>query len=118
MADAAIFVGWGQIVRGREAKALGVFNETLAYYTRLQQEGTIESFEPVLLGAHGGELAGFILIRGERSKLDTLKTTEEFTRTTFRANLIVDNLGVVDASIGTTLTTGMATFAAQIAELT
>ncbi len=27
MADAAIFVGWGQVVRGREAKALAVFNE-------------------------------------------------------------------------------------------
>lgn len=117
MADAAIFVGWGPVVRGRETKALGVFNETLNYYTRLQQEGTIESFEPVLLSAHGGELAGFILIRGERARLDALKTTEEFGRTTFRANLIVDNLGVVDASIGASLATGMATFAAQIAEL-
>jgi hypothetical protein len=42
VADAAIFVGWGQVVRGREAKALAVFNEALAY-TRLQQEGTIEA---------------------------------------------------------------------------
>ncbi len=118
MADAAIFVGWGQVVRGRETKALGVFNETLTYYARLQQEGIIESFEPVLLSAHGGDLAGFILIRGERTKLDTLKATDEFTRTTFRANLIVENLGVIDAAIGATLTTGMATFAAQFAELT
>src|SRR5215211_2257779 len=60
VADAAIFVGWGQIVRGREMKALAVFNESIAYYTRLQQEATIESFEPVLLSAHGGDLAGFV----------------------------------------------------------
>ncbi len=118
MADAAIFVGWGQVVRGREAKALGVFNETLVYYQRLQQEGTIESVEPVLLTAHGGDLAGFVLIRGERSRLDALRATEEFARYTLRASLIVDNLGVVDAAIGESLTSGLATYAAQIAELT
>lgn len=117
MADAAIFVGWGQVVRGREAKALAVFNEALGYYGRLQQAGTIESFEPVILTAHGGDLAGFVLIRGDQAKLNELKTTEEFQRTTFRANLIVENLGVVDAAIGTSMQTGLALFAAQIAEL-
>jgi hypothetical protein len=118
MADAAIFVGWGQVVRGRETKALAVFNESLAYYAGLQQNGTIESYEPVLLSAHGGDLAGFVLIRGDRSKLDALKATDEFTRQTFRANLIVENLGVIDAAIGASLASGMASFAAQIGELT
>ena len=117
MADAAIFVGWGQVVRGRELKALGVFNESLAYYTRLQSAGTIESFEPVLLSANGGDLSGFVLIRGDRANLDALRTTEEFGRTTFRASLIVDNLGVIDAAIGATLASGMATYAAQVGEL-
>ena len=118
MADAASFVGWGQVVRGREAKALGVFNEALTFYARLQQEGQIESFEPVILSPHGGDLAGFVLIRGEQAKLDALKTTDEFGRINTRASLIVDNLGIVDAAIGTTLASGMATFATQIAELT
>ena len=118
MADAAIFVGWGQVVRGREAKALAVFTEATAYYARLQQEGTIESFEPVILSAHGGDLAGFVLLRGDRAKLDALKGTDEFARISLRANLIVDNLGVIDAAIGASLATGMATFAGQIGELT
>lgn len=117
MADSAIFVGWGQVVRGREAKALAVFNETVAYYGGLQQAGTIESFEPVLLGPHGGDLGGFVLIRGDRTKLDALKATDEFQRNTARANLIVENLGVIDASIGGTLASGLATYAAQIGEL-
>ena len=117
MADAAIFVGWGQVVRGRESKALTVFNETLAYYGELQQAGTIESFEPVLLTAHGGDLGGFILLRGERAKLDALKATDAFARMTVRANLIVDNIGVIDAAIGGGLAANMSEFGAQIAEL-
>jgi hypothetical protein len=54
MADAGLFIGWGAAVRGREAKGLEVFNEALAYYGRLQQEGTIEGLEPVILEPHGG----------------------------------------------------------------
>ena len=49
MADAGLFIGWGEVVRGRETEALEVFNETLAYYGRLQEEGTVENFEPVFL---------------------------------------------------------------------
>lgn len=57
-----------------------MFNEATSYYTRLQLEGTIESFEPVILSAHGGDLAGFVVLRGDRNKLDALKQTEEFAR--------------------------------------
>lgn len=117
MADAAIFVGWGASVRGREAKALAVFSEATAYYAGLQQAGTIESFEPVILNAHGGDLAGFVLLRGERAKLDALKSTDEFARLNVRAAMIVDGLGVIDAAIGSSLAAGFATFAAQIDEL-
>ena len=98
-------------------KALGVFNEALAYYGRLQQEGAIESFEPVLLTPHGGDLAGFLLVRGERGKLEALKVTDEFARINARANMIVESLGVIDASIGASLAAAMGTFAAQVADL-
>ena len=118
MADAAIFIGWGATIEGREAKALGVFGEAIAYYGSLQQQGTIESFEPVILTPHGGDLAGFILLRGEAAKLATLKQTEEFQRQQVRAQLIVHNLGVIDAAIAGSLATGMATFQQQIQQLT
>jgi hypothetical protein len=58
MAGDALFLGWGPVVRGRELKALEVFQETLTYYGTLQQDGRIDSFEPVLLAPHGGELGG------------------------------------------------------------
>ena len=40
---------------GPGTKALQVFNESIQYYTQLQQQGMIESFEPVALEPHGGD---------------------------------------------------------------
>ena len=52
MADRVLFIGWGTPVRGREERALEVFNESLGLYGRMQQEGRIESFDVTLLGAN------------------------------------------------------------------
>ena len=41
MAEAGLFIGWGAPVKGREAKGLEVFNESVEYWGRLQQEGRI-----------------------------------------------------------------------------
>ncbi len=65
MAMGALFIGWGAGVPGRERQGLQVFNEGLQYYAGLQQRREIESFEPVLLEPHGGDLYGFILIKGD-----------------------------------------------------
>src|SRR5215469_4025976 len=59
MADSGLFIGFGFPARGRERQSIKVFNEVFEYYSRLQQEGEIESFEPVLPEAHGGEPGGF-----------------------------------------------------------
>ena len=32
MADAALFIGWGQVVRGREKRAIQGFNEGVEYW--------------------------------------------------------------------------------------
>ena len=114
MADAAVFVGWGGIARGREAQALQVFNDSQAYYGRLQASGAIESFEIVILQPHGGDLAGFVVLRGERTKLDQAVASEEFQTLTVRASMIADNVGVVNAAIGASLGEGIARFQAAI----
>ena len=117
MATSALVIGWGPTVRGREQKALQVFNEAIQYYTRLQQQGTIESFEPVALEPHGGDLQGFLLVRGDREKLNALRSSEEFLRLNNRAALVVDNLGVVTAFIGEELQRLFADFQTQASEL-
>ncbi len=45
MAGEALFIGWGQVVRGREKQALQVFQESMEYYGKLQQDGQIDSFD-------------------------------------------------------------------------
>ena len=117
MADTALFVGYGPTIPGREQRALGLFNEVLAYYTRLQARGEIESFEAVLLEPHGGELGGFLLLRGEADKLDRVRRSEEFLGYNARAGLVVTNFGVVGAYIGAGLERQFAVFGKLLADL-
>jgi hypothetical protein len=117
MADSALFIGFGSPVRGRERTAQSVFAEVVEYCSRLQQGGEIESFEPVLLEPHGGELGGFFLLRGDRDNLAHLRANEEFERQIIRGQLIADSVGVVGAAIGERLMSQMGTFAQQVDEL-
>ena len=118
MADSGLFIGFGAPVRGRERQAIKVFNEAFEYYARLQQEGEIESFEPVLLEPHGGELDGFFLLRGDQDKLARIRSSEEFERLTVRGQLIIENLGFVGAALGGRLMSQMSVFGEQVEELT
>lgn len=99
MAEAGLFIGWGPPVRGREGKGLDVFNESVQYWGRLQQDGRIENFEVVLLYPHGGDLYGFALLRGSHDQLNAVGGDEEFLRLTTRAGMIVEGLGVVRAVV-------------------
>src|ERR1700687_6414208 len=117
VADYALFIGFGAVVRGREKQAVKVFGESVQYYAELKQKGVIESFEPFLLEPHGGDLAGFILVRGDKDKLAHLRVDDEFQRRTLRASTIVDGVGVISATTGARLGEQMAEFEKGTAEL-
>jgi hypothetical protein len=118
MADAALFIGWGNAVRGRERKALDVFGEAVGFWTKLQQDGEVESFDPVFLEPHGGDLQGFFLVRGEREALAKLRVRDDVMQLNLRAGLIVENFGVVGGSVGAGIDELMGYFQAGIDELT
>ena len=115
MADAGLFIGWGQVVRGREAEAVETFNATMDYFAGLQSNGTIESAEPVFLEQHGGDLNGFFFLRGDAGKLSALRVDPEFETVILRAGLVVDRLGVVGASMEARLERQMGTYMEAIA---
>jgi hypothetical protein len=101
MAEFGLFVGWGSPHPGKEAASIGVFREATAYWEGLQAAGEIESFEPVILGFHGGDLIGFALLRGDPEKLVRISMSPEFQRLTQRAAACMESVGVVHAVIGT-----------------
>ena len=116
MADVALFIGWGQVVRGREKRAVQVFNESVEYWGGLQGDGKIEDFEIVLL-APRGDLAGFALLRGSQDQINALRADEEFDRRVARADLIIDSQGVIDALIGDGIARGMSQYQSEVDDL-
>jgi hypothetical protein len=110
MAGEALFIGWGQVVRGREKQALQVFQESMEYYGKLQQEGRIERFDVMLLSPHGGDLAGFVVLQGDRKAMAEVRFSDEFERLLIRAGAIIDGLGVIPAYGGEALAKQMAVF--------
>ena len=100
MADRALFIGFGAPVRGREERAIKVFNEFVEMCGRMQSDGRIEGMDVALLDPHGGDLGGFFMVHGSEAQCATLPNDEEFRRATIDASLIVENFGVVPARTG------------------
>jgi hypothetical protein len=118
MADAALFVGWSFPRAGREQVSTQVFGEAIAYYNQLRDQGEIEGFDAVFLEPHGGDLGGFFLVRGDQEALARVRISDEFVRLNLRAQLVVENFGVVGATTGDAIQSQMALFQEQVGDLT
>lgn len=100
MAKGALFVGWGEIITGREKVAPRVLGEAVEYLQHLQNEETIDSFEVVILEPHGGDLGGFVLVKGDKDLIARLRVDEDFTRVIVGVQLVHQKVGVVGAYTG------------------
>ena len=95
MSNHVLFFGWNRSVPGRESISAAHFQEFLQYLGGLQAAGGIESFETVLLGAHGGDLNGFVLIFGDRAQLDAVAGSDEWLSHMTRGGLHLEGSGAV-----------------------
>ena len=100
MADRLIFIGWNRPVVGREQQAMKLFQKAMEYYSKLQSGGKIESFEPVILAHHGGELNGFIILRGESKKLAEVREESTFLEYTIESGYCLEGFGIVSGYTG------------------
>jgi hypothetical protein len=100
MADSVIFIGWNRAVAGKEQEAIGLFSRSLEYYGKLQSEGRIESFEAVGLNPHGGDLNGFVLIRGDAEKLFQIQQEDQWLDFTVEGSICVEGLGAITGYTG------------------
>lgn len=100
MAEAGLWVAWGVPTRGRERAALALLSETQDYLAGLQRQGRIERFERVVLKPQNIELGGFVLIEGSKDQIDGLRRDADFELWLNRAQLVADQVGIVDAWLG------------------
>jgi hypothetical protein len=101
MAEYGLFIGWGQPRTGKEIASIKVFEEAVALVDRLKAAGDIEGADYALLGYHGGDLNGFMLLRGEPEQLARVGMTPEFRAVTMRAATCLEHVGIVQAFVGT-----------------
>ena len=117
MADRILFLSWGEVVRGREERAVEVFNESVGYYGRLQQEGRIEGFDVAFLDPHGSGLDGYFTLRGSAQQLADVREDKEFRRLMVSVGLIVDDMRVINGLTGEGIAEAMETFTTEIAKV-
>src|SRR5512143_3439649 len=95
MGSNAIFFGWNRPIPGRERLSAKHFQEFVQYLGRLRENNTIQSFDVVFLNAHGGDMNGFFLIRGESGKLGALVESADWVTHMTRAMLHLEGSGAV-----------------------
>jgi len=100
MGSNALFFAWNRSVPGRESISGAHFEEFVGYLTGLQEGGTIESFDIVLLNSHGGDLNGFFLIQGEPAALSAVMSGEEWMTHMTRAAMHLEGSGSVRGVTG------------------
>lgn len=100
MNDAALFIGWDRPVAGKESMAVELFATAQNYFEKQQKKGLVESFEPVLISAHAGDLNGFMLVRGTPENLAQIRRDDEFLKIVIRCNVALTHFGVVEAYRG------------------
>lgn len=100
MKENVLFFGWNKPIPGREKISAEHFQEFVQYLGGLQKNGTIQSFEPVFLAQHGGDMNGFFLIKGEGSKLDKLSESEDWIMHTIRADSHLHGAGFIRGVAG------------------
>jgi hypothetical protein len=96
MATAVLFIGWDRPLPGVDPKkAYGhVITEAIPYLKSLEGKAC-ERMEPVALTAHGGDINGFILLYGERAKLDELRRTDQFEGLVMKLDEMFSGLTIV-----------------------
>lgn len=100
MANDFVFIGWNRPVPGREHEAAELFGQSMVFYESQKKAGNLASYEPFLLDPHGGELNGFVLLRGTRAKLDAILASDEFQAIIVKGMVYIADLGVIHGIAG------------------
>jgi hypothetical protein len=116
MADRVLCIAWDRAERGREERALEVFDEAMGVFGRMQQEGRIEKFD-VALFAPNSQLGGCIMLQGSADQIAALREDEEFQRNTVDADLCVAGISHIEGYIGEGIASQMELYRQRVAQV-
>ena len=100
MTHNALVIGWNRAVPGREKQTLEHFQEFVGYLTKQQQAGNLQSFTPVVMEPHGGDMNGFILVQGGTQGLRKMMDDDAFQDHVGRGIAHLQGFGVVRGATG------------------
>jgi hypothetical protein len=114
MAQSVLFLGWSRPRQGREAKAMELFNEIIAFWTHHLEQRDVVSILPVFLDPHGGDINGFVLVQGYRPKLDEIRRSDEWEALLARAIYTTESFRVISGLSGEALQRRMGLYARNL----
>ena len=89
--DAALVTTWGVSVSGREAKSLEVFMDALTYWAKQAADGRCSDPDTFLAADGSG---GMLIVKGKTDALMAITETDEYSKLTAKAQLIVNDLKI------------------------
>jgi hypothetical protein len=98
--DHGLFIGWNRVRTGREGLAQKNYNAMDAFWAKQKAAGKIVSSEWVTLTPHGGNINGFLLIRGDRKAIEELAWSDEFISIMSRGEVAAEGMMVIWALVG------------------
>jgi hypothetical protein len=104
MADAGLYISWGETYPGREEQGMRLWNDANSYYTSLLEAGRISRYERFVLGANGGVgVRGFTIIGGTPEQIGALTVDDEWVSYIMRAQLCCKDVDVTSLFFGESL---------------
>lgn len=109
-----VIYGWKRSVPGREHLSAAHFTEFTHYLAGLQEQGVIQSFEPILLDPNGDNIVGFFLIKVGEGGIGQLIDRVDFTEHIIRSMFHIEEPNLSHGVSGAAVMERMARWAAFI----
>lgn len=99
MADRVLFIGWDRPIPGREKQAAEMMGKSVQFYSKLQADGRIESFDTVVLDANGGVLNGFIILKGTSQQIADVRQDSAWNDLMTEGTYCTERVGAISGHL-------------------
>jgi hypothetical protein len=72
----------------------------MQFYSKLQSDGRIESFDTIVLDNHGGDLNGAIILKGSAKQIEGVRQDRAWIELMVEAGYCIEGVGGVSGYIG------------------